>query len=371
LPFGEPLPADKKVTAPTPFHPKKGIIAGGGTVYSFDPTANAAEMALTLRLEAWGFRNPYGIGFDPFNPELLFVSNNGADVRQTCLGNPNGPSSLPECPTGTTLVVRGSRPIENDWDDLFVVNIGGKQNNGQGNGEVPFFGHPDYFHDPVSGQPRPVTNKGNPDFCPEELPLPNGPPPPFVLQRECPQFAFSDSFRKKLTVEPAFAEITFHGSSNMFDFSSTRAFGFKGDIFIGETGSGEPGTGGTNDLIGFKVARIDRNTGHVSDFIFHPSTANILEPDGLNRPIDVHFRGPEMFIVDFGVAVQPAGPATIPCASGVLACGGGKVWKVTRKCNPMVAIIGMDDDGQPVFADAPCDQNDQGNQNNQGNQNGQ
>src|SRR5262249_35543154 len=38
-------------------------------------------------------------------------------------------------------------------------------------------------------------------------------------------------------------------------------------------------------------------------------------------------------------------------------------------CNTIVAIIGMDDDGQPVFADAPCDQNDQGNQNNQGNQN--
>jgi hypothetical protein len=63
-----------------------------------------------------------------------------------------------------------------------------------------------------------------------------------------------------------------------------------------------------------------------------------------------------MFIVDFGVAI----------AAGA---GGGKVWKVTRNCNPMVGIIGMDGDGQPVFADAPCDQNDQGNQNNQGNQN--
>jgi hypothetical protein len=31
----------------------------------------------------------------------------------------------------------------------------------------------------------------------------------------------------------------------------------------------------------------------------------------------------------------------------------------------------MDDDGQPVFADAPCDQNDQGDQNNQGTQGNQ
>jgi hypothetical protein len=184
-----------------------------------------------------------------------------------------------------------------------------------------------------------------------------------------------------LTVQPAFAEITFHGSSNMFDFSRTQAFGFKGDIFVGLTGAGPPGTGAT-DLAGYKVDRIDRETGQVSDFIFHACTANstacratIFEPDGLNRPIDVHFRGPEMFIVDFGVAVQSAAGTPNPCAPGVLACGGGKVWKVTRSCDgggaPMVGIIGMDGDGQPVFADAPCNQNDQGNQNNHGNQNNQ
>jgi hypothetical protein len=183
-----------------------------------------------------------------------------------------------------------------------------------------------------------------------------------VLQIECAQFAFSDNFRAKLKVQPAFAEVTFHGSSNMFDFSRTQAFGFNGDIFISQTGAGPPGTGAT-DLAGYKVARVDRETGQVSDFIFHTCTDNttacraiIFEPEGLNRPIDVHFRGPEMFIVDFGVAI-----------TGTV--GGGKVWKVAPSCDPIVAIIGMDDNGQPVFADAPCDQNAQGNQNNQGNQN--
>jgi hypothetical protein len=81
--FGAPLPAGNKVTAPTPTNPINGIIAGGGTVYSFDP--DAKDPTSTMRLEAWGLRVPYGIGFDPFNPQLLFVSNNGADVRQTCL----------------------------------------------------------------------------------------------------------------------------------------------------------------------------------------------------------------------------------------------------------------------------------------------
>ena len=80
---GGTVPARTVVKAPTPTKPIQGIIAGGGTVYSFDP--DAANPALTMRLEAWGFRNPYGIGIDPFNPTKLFVSNNGSDVRETTI----------------------------------------------------------------------------------------------------------------------------------------------------------------------------------------------------------------------------------------------------------------------------------------------
>src|SRR5258708_7051535 len=183
---GGPVPAGTVVKAPTPANPQQGIIAGGGTVYSFDP--EAADMASTMRLEAWGLRNPYGIGFDPFHPKLLFVSNNGADVRQTTI---NG-----------KLVIRGSRPIDNDFYDMFVVRLGAdhdtdRDQDSKGKGgvgrEVPFFGHPDFFHDPVSRQPLPVTN---PQFCPAPLPLPTPPPP--VLSSPCSQFAFSDSFRAKL-----------------------------------------------------------------------------------------------------------------------------------------------------------------------------
>jgi hypothetical protein len=303
--FGAPLPAGNKVTAPTPANPINGIIAGGGTVYSFDP--DATDPTSTMRLEAWGLRNPYGIGFDPFNPNLLFVSNNGADVRSVCL-TASGPSS-PLCPiAGTVLVVRGSRPIANDRDDMFVVNIAGN---------VPFFfGHPDYFHDPISRQPLPVTN---PLFCPAPLPLPTSPP---VLPTPCPQFAFSDGFRATLKVQPAFAELEQDSSANMFDFSRTGAFGSKGDIFIAETGSLPPGTGATR-LTGYKVARIDRKTGLVTDFVTHPTNtaAVIFVPNGFNKPIDVRFRGPEMFVVDFGVGA--GAPMQIP--------NSGKIWKVTHQ----------------------------------------
>ncbi|HWD97748.1 MAG TPA: hypothetical protein VG345_01865 [Bryobacteraceae bacterium] len=272
MPFGAgTVPAGAVVHAVTPANPGNGIIiAGGGAVYSFDPHASSA--ASTMRLEGWGFRNDYGLGFDPLNPNLLFVSNNGADDR-------------------------GSRPIENDWDDMFIIRPG------QG---VQFFGWPDYFHDPVSHQPRPVTD---PFFCP--------PSPPYGM---CPQFAFSDAFRATLTVQPAFAELENHSSANMFDFSANSDFGFMDDIFIAETGSIPPGTGATS-LIGFKVARIDRGTGVVSDFIAHTSndTATIFDPNGFNKPIDVKFRGGNMFIADFGVfAPAKSTPGT------------GKIWMVSR-----------------------------------------
>jgi hypothetical protein len=304
------VPPRTVVKAPTPANPQQGIIAGGGTVYSFDP--NAADPTSTMQLEAWGFRNPYGIGFDPFNKNHLFVSNNGADVRQTTI---NG-----------VLTIRGSRPIANDYDDIFVVQIvqnsqGNQNSQGKGRGQdVPFFGHPDYFHDPVTGKPLPVTDSR---FCegvlspPRALPI----PPPPTLPSPCPQFAFSDEFRATLKVQPAFAEIPDnHGSANMFDFSRTQDFGFKGDIFIAETGSIPTGTG-AETLTGFKVARIDRGSGKVSDFVTHTSNTQsvIFAVAGFNKPIDVRFRGSEMFIVDFGVS----NPAT-PTANS------GKVWKVTH-----------------------------------------
>jgi len=278
---GGTVPVGTVVHAPTPTMPQNGIIVGNGAVYSFDP--DASNPASTLRLEGWGFRTPYGITFDPLRPDLLFVSNNGADIRTKVLSGQE--------------VIDGSRPINNDLDDMFIIHPG------QG---AQFFGWPDYFHGPMSRLPLPVTD---PMFCPTGQPT------------LCPKFAFSDTFRATLTVQPAFAEIENHSSANMFDFSITGDFGFVGDIFIAETGSIPPGTGATA-LTGYKVARIDRSTGDVTDFITHPTNtqSEIFMPDGFNKPIDVRFSGPNMFVVDFGVfAPAPIMPGT------------GKIWMVSRE----------------------------------------
>jgi hypothetical protein len=92
----------------------------------------------------------------------------------------------------------------------------------------------------------------------------------------------------------------------------------------------------------------------VSDFITHPTNELdvIFEPDGFNKPIDVRFRGPEMFIVDFGV-FAPFPPPLPPNT--------GKVWKVVRGLcaaggNP---VIEMDDQGQPVTLMKRCEGEDE------------
>src|SRR5262245_18114791 len=101
--------AGTEAPAATPSTPQEGMIAGNGAVYSFDP--GATDPTSTLRLEAWGFRNPYGIGFDPDHPTHLFVSNNGADTRSMEVDG--------------ELTVIESRPIEEDYDDLYGLTVGG------------------------------------------------------------------------------------------------------------------------------------------------------------------------------------------------------------------------------------------------------
>ena len=277
------IPPGTVVHAATPATPQEGIIAGGASVYSFDPSA--ANPTATLRLEGWGFRNPYGIGIDPFNPNLLFASNIGSDYRTITV---NG-----------ELRVMESRPIAEDLDDMFVMNIGGNEE---------FFGWPDLFHDEDTGAVVPVTDER---FCEQE-----------DLSFPCPTFVLDDAFRNSLTTQPAFSEFEEHSSANKFDFSTSQFFKHVGDIFVAETGSFVHVTG-ADEFSGYKVVRVDRQSGGVSDFITHTgeTAEEILSPTGFDKPIDVKFRNGLMFIVDFGV-FEPGLNLQQP--------GTGKVWIVSH-----------------------------------------
>jgi hypothetical protein len=237
-----------------------------------------------MRLEGWGFRNPYGIGLDPITPGRLFATNNGSDIRTFPI-------------TGVPTIM-GSRPISNDWDDMFILKTGGP---------AEFFGFPDFFHHPRTGAVLPVTD---PMFC-----QPEG-----GLSFPCPPFVFDAAFRSSLVVQPAFAQFTLHSSANKFDFSTNSGFKFVGDIFVAETGAFVPVTG-AQQFFGYRVVRVNRTNGTVTNFIINTGRTPevIFDPAGFNNPIDVKFRGDTMFIVDFGV-FEPGLMLQQP--------GTGKVWMV-------------------------------------------
>ena len=306
-PFGTTVPAGTVVPAATPATPQSGLVAGTGAVYSFDP--DAADPAATLRLEAWGLRNPFGLAFDTQDATRLFVSNNGSDIRGQP-GDPNDPLD-PE-----TFVIRGSRPIAQDYDEVFALTVGGA---------VEFFGWPDFLHDPDTKQPLSIDD---PLFCQN----------PTLDAADCPMPIFDEAFRNSLTVEPAFATSGLYVSVVGLEPSTSAAFGFAGDLFAAESGSFSPQTGAFA-FTGYKVSRIDRETGAEVDFVVNDGSTpeELFVAESLNKPLSVAFRGDEMLIVDLGV-LEPG--------IDLFQSNTGKVWIVTNT-NPVTA---EDNDAAGAFA---------------------
>jgi hypothetical protein len=293
MPYGTGAVAGQVVHGASPAHPQEGMIAGNGTVYSFDP--NALNPASTLRLEGWGFRNPYGLGFDPIHPGQLLVSNNGADYRQFPIN-------------GTPTIVE-TRPIESDLDDLYRMTPGGG---------VEFFGWPDLFHDPVTGELRLVSEGLFGETEEGELAIPQ------------PHTLLDETFRNSLDSRRAYAQFEHHSSANKFDCSRSDVFRHFGQPFVAETGSLVPTTG-ADELTGYKVVRVDRETRKEVDFIAHMSddADDIFVAGGFNKPIDVKFNGDVMLIVDFGM-FEPG--------IGIMQANTGKVWVVFRSGSQTAAI---------------------------------
>ena len=279
------------VQGATPDNPVEGYIIGSGTVYSFNPSADDA--ASTLRLEAWGLRNPFGLAFDSEDSTRLFISNNGADIRGRA-GDPNNPLD------SSSYVLVGNRPIANDYDDLFELTTGG---------EVEFFGWPEFFHDTTTLEARGPSSTL---FCDS----------PVLSEEDCPGSIFADSFTDTLTIAPAFTAMGPHVSVTGFTASVSDAFGYRGNLFVTESGSFAPQTG-IFSFTGYRVSRVDQTTGERSDFIVNTgSTAEeLLTETGFNKPVADMFVGDELAIVDLGV-LEPG--------INLFQSGTGKVWILRR-----------------------------------------
>lgn len=217
-------------------------------------------------LVAWGLRNPYGLALAPNG--TLYATENAFDDR-------------------------GSRPVWGAGDVLWEIK------------NDAWYGFPDFS----AGQP--IWNK-------EEFKVPGKDEVKKVLEQ------FPSEVPKPAAV------LGVHSSSNGLDFSRSDVFGFNGEAFIAQLGDMAPKVGKVLAPVGFKVVRVNVNTGVVRDFAVNKGKRNgpasWLKKGGLERPISVKFdpSGTALYVVDFGtIAVNKNG--VMPQK------GTGAIWKITKQ----------------------------------------
>ena len=223
-----------------------------------------------LEVVAWGFRNPFGLAAAPDGS--LFVSENQYDVR-------------------------GSRPVFGTGDLLWRVEPARADG-----APAPWYGWPDFWAGVPLAEGFEAPGEREPEFV--LLEHPGEPPRPVAL-------------------------LGVHASANGLDVSRSAAFGFEGDVFIAEFGDNVPAVGKALAPVGYKVVRIDPETGTVHDFAANRGGTNgpasWLGTRGLERPIAARFSpdGEALWVVDFGVMTMRGGTYGPRPGTGVL-------WKITR-----------------------------------------
>ncbi|MDQ3851207.1 MAG: hypothetical protein M3299_00055 [Thermoproteota archaeon] len=198
----------------------KGETKCNGCIISANPDGS------NLQIEAWGLRNPYGLAFSQ-NGTLL-VTMNGADER-------------------------GSRPIANDTDKIYTIDVSQSPN---------FYGWPDFY-----GNGEPVTE--------EKFQSVRGNQSLQLLMQNPPE-----------VVKPL-AEVQVAAALTQVDFSNSSQFGHEGMAFAAEFGSMIPATHAPQEVteptgqIGHKVIMVDPQTGNYSDFLSLRHHSNLFRPVGV------------------------------------------------------------------------------------------
>jgi glucose/arabinose dehydrogenase len=121
-----------------------------------------------------------------------------------------------------------------------------------------------------------------------------------------------------------------HSSTNGFDFSRSERFGHVGQIFAAQFGDMAPSVGKVLHPVGFKVVRVDPQTGVIEEFAVNKGRSNgpasKIGRHGFERPVAARFSpdGTALYVVDFGVMTRTdRGPEPRP-ETGVL-------WRITRE----------------------------------------
>lgn len=247
-----------------------GQIKAGGSILRMNPDGSGLEVY------AWGMRNPFGVMWSPDG--TLFATENGFDAR-------------------------GSRPIANDQEDIYVVKEGA------------WYGWPDY------AMGLPVTD---PRFRAEDKPQPQ-----FVMIKHPP-------------VEKPWLNFPKHAAITKLDFSRSEGFGL-GHMYVAFFGHMSPMTGkAPEEHGGHRIVRIDPSTKRVETFFAkydahgghghgdgsggHPGGGGQEQYESISagprRLVDVRFApdGNALYVADFGSLVVTDKPRPVP--------GTGVIWRV-------------------------------------------
>ncbi|HLU66246.1 MAG TPA: PQQ-dependent sugar dehydrogenase, partial [Kofleriaceae bacterium] len=285
------------------FHdvPCRDVTLRGANFETGDPlTPEPGDRAVTGAYVPFGTATRRGQvipGRVPCSGAILRVHPEGSAVELVAWGfrNPFGLAVAPDgrlYATENGFDVRGSRPVFGAADPLWRVEPG------------RWYGWPDF------AEGRPLTI----DFYAEGGGAPRG----FLLAEHPGR-----------PPEPV-AYLAVHSSAGGLDFSRDAAFGRTGDAFVALFGDMAPETGKVMSPVGFKVVRVNPETGVIEDFARNGGDKNgpasLVGGGGLERPIAARFdrSGRELYVVDFGVLrMTDAGPVPQP-ETGVL-------WRITRE----------------------------------------
>ncbi len=233
----------------------------------------------------------------PCNGAVMRVDPDGGGLALVAWGFRN-PFGLAFSPKGELFVtengydVRGSRPVWGTGDHLWRVREGA------------WYGWPDFS----GGAPldRPVFE-------------PPGESAPGMVLQSHPG-----------TPPKPVATLGVHASANGIDFSRSARFGHVGEAFIAEFGDQAPVVGKTLSPVGFRVVRVDVDSGRITDFMTNEGPkhgpASKIGTAGLERPVALRFdpSGEVLYVVDFGVMLMDEKGARPIRGTGVL-------WKVSRE----------------------------------------
>lgn len=282
----------------------KLLSLGSDVVYAvssvFSRNKDYSMLVRTRAFQPFGEREKNVKGEVKASGTILRMNTDGSDLEVYAWGLRN-PFGLKWGPDGTLYATdnaydeRGSRPIARAKDNIFAIKQGA------------WYGWPDY-----SGG-IPVTDR---QFRPER-----GPKPKFLMKEHPP-------------VEHPWMTRPQNAAAAKFDFSSSDGFGFKGNMFLAEFGSGAPLTTATGNDHGYTVVRIDMNTREAHPFFSRKAdgSSENVSTAGPRHPVEARFSpdGEVLYIVDIGVIgfeLAGAGPFPRPYP------GTGVIWRVTRKGN--------------------------------------